>query len=46
MKNGALKFITDKKDKENYYTNIPLDKLITPSVIQCDPNDSVEIMEC
>ena len=46
MKNGTLKFITDKEDNENYYTNIPLDKPITPSVILFDPNDSVEIMEC
>ena len=46
MKNGTLKFITDKEDNENYYTNIPLDKPITPAVILCNPNDSVEINEC
>ena len=45
MKNGTLKFKTDKEDKENYYINIPLDKSITPSVILCDQNDLVEIME-
>ena len=46
MKNGALKFITDKEDNENYYANIPFDKQISPSVILFDPDDSVEIMEC
>jgi len=45
MKNGILRFITDKDDNENYYTNIPLDKPITPSIILCCPNDSVEINE-
>ena len=46
MKNGTLKFKTDNEYNENYYTNIPLDKPITPAVILCSPNDSVEINEC
>ena len=46
MKNKTLKFITDKEDNENYYTNIPLDKPITPAVLLCYPSDSVEINEC
>ena len=45
MQNGTLRFITDKEDNENYYKNIPLDKPITPSIILCCPNDSVEINE-
>ena len=46
MKNGTLRFITDKEDKENCYTNVPLDKPITPCTILCDGKDSIEIIEC
>ena len=45
MKKRTLKFIIDNEDKGESYTNIPLDKSITPSVILYNNNDSVEISE-
>ena len=45
MKNRTLKFIIDNEDKGNSYTDIPLDKPLSPSVILCNINDSVEITE-
>ena len=44
MKKGTLKFIIDKEDKGDSYTNIPLDKPLFPSVLLYHLNDSVEII--
>ena len=45
MKNRTLKFIIDNEDKGNIYTDIPLDKPISPSVLLYNTNDSVEITD-
>ena len=45
MKKRTLKFIIDNEDKGESYTDIPLDKPISPSFILCYKNDSVEISE-
>ena len=45
MKKRTLKFIIDNEDKGESYTDIPLDKPISPSVLLYDKNDSVEISE-
>ena len=44
MKKGTLKFIIDKEDKGDSYTNIPLDKPLFPSVLLYHLNDSLEII--
>ena len=46
MNNGSLKFIINNEDKGDSYTNIPMGKPITPTVILYDGNDSVEIIQC
>ena len=46
MKKRTLKFIINNEDKGDSYTNIPIDKPIFPSVLLCQPDDSVEITEC
>ena len=46
MTKRTLKFIINHEDKSESYTDIPLDKPITPAVILHDLNDSVEIIEC
>ena len=46
MNKGSLKFIIDDEDKGEVYTNIPLDKPLTPAVLLKDTNDSIEILEC
>ena len=45
MKKRSLKFIIDNEDKGDSYTDIPLDKPISPSILLFVPNDSVEILE-
>ena len=45
-KKGELKFIINNEDKGASYTNIPLDKPLTPSIFLYNINDSVEILEC
>ena len=45
MKKRTLKFIIDNEDKGESYTDIPLDKPISPSVLLSNTNDSVEIFE-
>ena len=45
MKKRTLKFIIDNEDKGESYTDIPLDKPITPSILLYNTNDSVEIIE-
>ena len=45
MKKRTLKFIINNEDKGDAYTDILLDKPISPSVLLCDKNDSVEIVE-
>ena len=44
MKKKTLKFIIDTEDKGESYTDIPLDKPITPSILLYNTNDSVEIL--
>ena len=44
-KKRTLKFIIDNEDKGESYTDIPLDKPISPSVLLYEKNDSVEISE-
>ena len=46
MKKRTLKFIIDNEDKGDSYTDIPIDKPIVPSVLLCNKNDSIEIIEC
>ena len=46
MNKGTLKFIIDNEDKGESYTDIPLDKPISPAVVLWNINDSVEIVEC
>ena len=45
MKKKTLKFIIDNEDKGESFTNIPLDKPISPSVLLRDTYHSVEILE-
>ena len=42
----TLKFIIDNEDKGECYTDIPLDKDISPVVFLNGTNDSVEIIGC
>ena len=44
LKKRTLNFIIDNEDKEESYTDIPLDKPIAPSVLLYDTNDSIEIL--
>ena len=44
MPQRTLKFIIDNEDNGESYTNIPLDKPITPAIILYHINDSVEII--
>ena len=46
MNQKTLKFIIDDEDKGESYSDIPLDKSITPIVYLYDRNDSVEIIDC
>ena len=46
IKKRTLKFINDREDNGESYTDIPLDKPIFPSILLRDVNDSVEIIEC
>ena len=46
MKKKSLKFIINNEDKGDSYSNIPLEKPISPVVFLYNPNDSVEIIEC
>ena len=43
MNKGTLKFVIDNNDNDESYTDIPLDKPITPSILLSDKDDSVEI---
>ena len=43
MKNKTLKFIVNNEDKGDSYTNIPIDKPVSPAIFLLDINDSVEI---
>ena len=45
MSKRTLKFIVNNEDKGESYTNIPLDKPISPVVFLYDKNDSIEIIE-
>ena len=45
MRNRSLKSIIDNEYKGESYTDIPLDKPISPSVLLHNSNDSVEIYE-
>ena len=46
MKKRTLKFIINNEYKGDSYINIPIDKPIFPTVLLCQPDDSVEITEC
>ena len=46
MKKRTLKFIINNEDKGDSYTNIPIDKQISPAILLCHQNDSVEITDC
>ena len=46
MNNKTLKFIINNEDKGVSYSNIPIDKPISPAILLCDNKDSVEISEC
>ena len=45
MNNGTLKFIIDNEDSGDSYSDIPLDKPLTPAVFLYYKNDSIEINE-
>ena len=45
MKKRSLKFIIEGEDKGDSYINIPLEKLIFPSVLLYSKDDSVEIID-
>ena len=45
MKKRTLKFIIDNEDKGESYTDIPLDKPISPAILLYNKNDSIEISE-
>ena len=46
MNKGSMKFIIDNEDKGDQYTNILLDKPLSPAILLKDTNDSISIMEC
>ena len=46
MKKRTLKFIINNEDKGDSYTDIPIDKPISPAVFLYYQNDKVEISEC
>ena len=45
MKKRTLKFIINNEDKGDSFTDIPIDKPISPSIFLIDINDSVEILD-
>ena len=45
MNNKTLKFIINNEDKGVSYTNIPIDKPISPAIILNNKNDYAEIIE-
>jgi len=45
MKKRSLKFIIEGEDKGDSYIDIPLEKPIFPSVLLCNKDDSIEIIE-
>ena len=45
MKKKTLKFIINNEDKGVSYTNIPIDKPISPAIVLYNKNDTVEIIE-
>ena len=46
MKKRTLKFIIDNEDKGESYSDIPIDKPISPAVLLSNKDDSVEIVKC
>ena len=46
MEKGTLKFIIDDEDNGESYSDIPIDKPLSPAVFLYYNNDSVEINEC
>ena len=46
MKNQSLKFIIDDKDNGESYSNIPIDKPLTPVVFLYNKNEKIEITNC
>ena len=45
MKKRTIKFIINNEDKGDSFTNIPIDKPISPAIILYNKDDSVEISE-
>jgi hypothetical protein len=43
MKKRTLKFIVDNEDKGDSFTDIPIDKLLSPTVLLYNNDDSIEI---
>ena len=46
MNQGTLKFIIDNEDNGVSYSDIPLDKPLTPAVFIYYKDDSISINEC
>ena len=46
MSKRTLKFIINNEEKGESYTDIPLDKPLTPAICLAYKDDSVEIIEC
>ena len=46
MEKRTLKFILNNEDKGESFTNIPIDKPLTPAVCLESRDDSVEIISC
>ena len=45
IKNRTLKFIVNNKNINNFYSEIPIDKPLTPAVFLYNKDDSVEIID-
>ena len=45
MNKRSLKFIINNEDKGDSYTDIPIDKPLSPAICLYDSNDSVEIID-
>ena len=46
MKKKSLKFLINNEDKGDSFTNIPIDKPLTPAVFLENKDDSIEIISC
>ena len=46
MTKRTLKFLVDNEDKGDSYTDIPIDKPLSPAFNIYEPEDSIEIVNC